>query len=374
MKAILVERSGRLNDARQWLVILLLTVTSLVGVAVASGAQSVEVDARGNWSVRAPAPEPWRQAAGSRAQAEHEGDRAALIELYNATDGANWTNATNWNSSAPIVEWYGVSTDDDGRVSRLSLNRNNLTGSIPPSLGNLANLERLHLYQNNLTGSIPPSLGNLANLERLNLSQNNLTGSIPPSLGNLANLERLHLYQNNLTGSIPPSLGNLANLEWLGLFENNLTGSIPPSLGNLANLEWLGLYRNNLTGSIPPSLGNLANLDLLGLYENDLTGSVPPSLGDLTNLLSLNIHRNKLTGPLPSLFVNLSILQYLTIYDNAGLCAPADVAFQTWLATVRYFEGDTCAAVVPVAPPLAHMLLGLFLLSSGVYWRRRPRA
>ena len=164
MKAILVERSGRLNDARQWLVILLLTVTSL-GVAVASGAQSVEVDARGNWSVRAPAPEPWRQAAGSRAQAEHEGDRAALIELYNATDGANWTNATNWNSSAPIVEWYGVSTDDDGRVSRLYLYRNNLTGSIPPSLGNLANLEWLN--QSNLTGSIPPSLGNLANLEGL---------------------------------------------------------------------------------------------------------------------------------------------------------------------------------------------------------------
>ena len=29
-------------------------------------------------------------------------DRAVLIELYNATNGANWTNSTNWNSSAPL--------------------------------------------------------------------------------------------------------------------------------------------------------------------------------------------------------------------------------------------------------------------------------
>ena len=38
-----------------------------------------------------------------------ESDRAALVALYEATDGENWTNNTNWLSDRPIGEWYGVS-------------------------------------------------------------------------------------------------------------------------------------------------------------------------------------------------------------------------------------------------------------------------
>ena len=62
-------------------------------------------------------------------------DRSALVELYTATDGANWTNNTNWNSSAPLDSWHGVSTDAAGRVTDLSLVSNQLSGSIPSSLG-----------------------------------------------------------------------------------------------------------------------------------------------------------------------------------------------------------------------------------------------
>ena len=111
------------------------------------------------------------------------GDRAVLIELYNATNGPNWTYNTNWNSSAPLDQWARVRTDANGRVEELHLGSNRLTGSIPSSLGNLANLEYLYLIHNQLTGSIPSSLGNLANLEHLYLGNNQLTGSIPSSLG-----------------------------------------------------------------------------------------------------------------------------------------------------------------------------------------------
>ena len=65
-------------------------------------------------------------------------DRAALAALYNTTNGSSWLDDTNWVSSRPLGEWYGVSTDADGRVTELDLRDNQLSGSIPSELGNLA--------------------------------------------------------------------------------------------------------------------------------------------------------------------------------------------------------------------------------------------
>ena len=111
-----------------------------------------------------------------------EGDRAALVALHNATGGPNWDSNDNWLSDVPISEWSGVSTDDNGRVTGLNLRRNQLSGKIPPELGNLENLTRLDLRQNQLSGKIPPELGNLARLSRLDLSGNQLIGCVPNSL------------------------------------------------------------------------------------------------------------------------------------------------------------------------------------------------
>ena len=54
--------------------------------------------------------------------------------------------------------------------------------------------------------------------------------SIPPELGNRANLERLLLGGNELSGSIPSELGTLANLEYLYLGGNQLSGCVPAKL------------------------------------------------------------------------------------------------------------------------------------------------
>ena len=95
-----------------------------------------------------------------------------------------------------------------------------------------------------------------------------LSGPIPPELGNLSSLENLNLAVNQLEGPIPPELGSLSNLVRLVLVSNRLTGPIPSELGNLTKLEWLKLYSNRLTGSIPAELGNLIGLSTLELFEN----------------------------------------------------------------------------------------------------------
>ena len=59
-----------------------------------------------------------------------EDDSLALVALYNATDGPNWSDNTNW-LTAPMPQWNGV-TITGVRVTRLDLRSNRLTGSIPP--------------------------------------------------------------------------------------------------------------------------------------------------------------------------------------------------------------------------------------------------
>ena len=180
---------------------------------------------------------------GTGIQCEPLSDRDILEIFYNATGGPDWTNSVGWLTDAPLGEWYGVRAHGEDRVVSLFLYTNNLTGPIPPELGNLANLETLRLYTNNLSGSIPPDLGNLASLTHMWLFGNELTGPIPPELGNLASLTLLGLNRNALSGPIPPELGNLASLTWLGLSRNALSGPIPPELGNLASVVQMCLAR-----------------------------------------------------------------------------------------------------------------------------------
>src|SRR5687768_6666720 len=111
-------------------------------------------------------------------------DSLALVDLFNSTNGVNWTIKTNW-LAGPVGKWFGVVISSN-QVVEIDLSQNNLSGSIPSSLGSLAKLRLLDLEYNDLTGSIPASLGNLADLQYLSLIINHLSGPVPSELGNLS--------------------------------------------------------------------------------------------------------------------------------------------------------------------------------------------
>ena len=152
--------------------------------------------------------------ASDEAPSTPPAERAALVALYNATDGPNWTRNTGWNTTAPVGDWYGVTTNDSGSVTALYLSSNRLSGSIPTELGNLTNLTHLNLSDNRLSGSIPTELGNLTNLTRLGLSSNSLSGSIPTEIGNLTNLTLLDLSRNSLSGCVPAALAAVRSVRF----------------------------------------------------------------------------------------------------------------------------------------------------------------
>ena len=62
-----------------------------------------------------------------------EQDSLALVALYNATNGPNWTNNENW-LTGPVSSWFGVDVNiGNNRVIRLDLRNNQLSGAIPSS-------------------------------------------------------------------------------------------------------------------------------------------------------------------------------------------------------------------------------------------------
>jgi len=147
---------------------------------------------------------------------------------------------------------------------------------------------RIDWRGDDLTGEIPPELGNLQNLEWLVLNDNDLSGEIPPELGELTNLEVIRLHSNALSGEIPAELGELTNLKSLLLAMNVLSGEIPAELGDLENLTRLNLNYNTLSGYGEGAFSTQPNLEVLQLSNNDLsTEGVDNVLSDLVDSLYL---------------------------------------------------------------------------------------
>lgn len=240
-------------------------------------------------------------------------ERQALIDLYNGTDGPNWSDSTNWlDQTGTECTWHGVLCDaNNNYVVQLLLGDNRLKGSIPSSLESLSNLQALKMNDNQLT-ELPAELGNLSNLELLILNNNGLTG-IPWELGNLYNLTGLHLNNNNLK-EIPGELRKLSSLKYLDLGSNDLT-NIPVELGYLFNLTSLNLKKNQLT-AIPAEMQNLKKLLILNLDNNQLTGTIPTFIGNLTSLEKLYMGNNQLSGTIPGELENLSNLTVLSLENN----------------------------------------------------------
>ena len=306
------------------------------------------------------------------AQDRVESDRAALVALYNATNGANWQNRTNWLSDEPIGDWYGVVTDASDRVSGLGLEDNGLAGTLPPEIGNLSRLRTVVFWGNVLTGPVPAALWSLP-LELVALPGNQVTGTLPPQVGELADLSFLDLGWTAMTGALPQSMTNLASLDFLRIEGSYLcapsnaafqawlrtiddfrgetcvpeTGSVDTDRAALVALynatnganwrnntnwlsarplgEWYGVTTDHagrivelnllfggLTGPLPPQIGDLSHLRVLNLADNfALAGPLPPEVGNLRRLGALGLTSTDLKGPLPSSVGNLSELVYL---------------------------------------------------------------
>ncbi|POR30740.1 hypothetical protein BWK58_00105 [Flavobacterium columnare] len=323
-------------------------------------------------------------------------ERQALIDLYNSTDGPNWTDKTGWDITNPnwlvsiipskivgvtiynkhVVELILIGKDKKGPIpvsigdlkflNILSICSNNITGIIPSTIGNLTNLTYLDFYDSpQLRGSIPDSIGNLTNLTFFRFANTQITGNLPESMGNLLSLNRLHFQETSITGNLPESLGNLKKLTDLRFDSKGITGTIPESWGNMTSLASLWIDRSSLEGNIPSSFSRLLNLKRLAIHYaefnteipnifNNLTkleelyitnakipGNIPESLGACANLKALSFNENKLSGTVPSSLGQLSKLEGINLGRNklSGIL-PSSLSRLTNLLSVDFSRNE----------------------------------
>ncbi|XP_062080029.1 receptor-like protein EIX1 [Humulus lupulus] len=264
---------------------------------------------------------------------------------------------------------YGTLSDCHWNLKSLivlKLDKNNLSGVIPRSIGSSYGIQYLFLGHNNFSGNLPSSLKNCTQLRVLDVKANRLKGNIPAWLGErLTNLIFLRLKSNNFYGVIPSSMCHLQFVQIFDLSNNNISGFIPSCIENftsmvdkrfqkmsnistqvplddgrqqvllyeiVAMIMWKGvlrqysrtlgllrlidLSRNNLTGEIPKELFNLVELVQLNLSRNNLNGSIPIEIGNLKKIDSLDLSNNKFSGVIPTSLASISSLSFLNLSSN----------------------------------------------------------
>ncbi|MED6139895.1 hypothetical protein PIB30_088237 [Stylosanthes scabra] len=249
-----------------------------------------------------------------------------------------------WNESTNHCTWFGITCNfsNNGRVISLILSDQQLTGTVPPSIGNLTFLTKLNLRNNSFHGEFPQQVGNLQHLQHVNISynvfggnifgnlsqckelsilaagHNNFTGTIPSWVGNFSSsMSQINLAVNNFHGSIPNEVGYLSSLTLLALNGNHFSGTIPLSVFNISSLYFFTVSQNNLHGTLPFDVGTtLPNLEIFAGGVNSFTGKIPESLTNASRLQILDFAENGLIGTIPRKFSRLPLLERLNFEDN----------------------------------------------------------
>ncbi|KAG6743277.1 hypothetical protein POTOM_054229 [Populus tomentosa] len=305
--------------------------------------------------------------------------------MFSLKKSLNVPDSLGWSDPDPC-NWNHVVCSDEKRVTRIQIGRQNLQGTLPSNLQNLAQLERLELQYNNISGPLP-SLNGLSSLQVILLSDNKFisvpsdffTGLsslqsveidnnpfsnwvIPESIKNASALQNFSANSANISGSIPGFFGpdSFPGLTILRLAFNDLEGELPASFsGSQVQSLWLNgqklsggidviqnmtllreawLHSNGFSGPLPDFSG-LKDLESLSLRDNSFTGLVPESLVNLESLKFVNLSNNLLQGPMPVFKSSVSVDM---VKDSNRFCLPTpglcDSRVNTLLSIVKSMD------------------------------------
>ena len=236
-----------------------------------------------------------------------------LAALGNATHGLRGWSAEQANpcggGSSGGCRWEGIACGEDksaGWVTRVDLSRGNCSESgckLGDALTDLPHMVFLNVAQgftSQLSGTLPYTLGNLAQLEFFNVRGTQLSGTLPDSIGNLTRLVTLDVDGTQLSGTIPESMGRLVSLENLYIMELALSGTLGAKFfANLTSVVALWMSSLLLLSGTIPDLGPLVEVNEIELGGTRLSGTIP-YLGGLNKLTKFGAANSAgLSGTVP---------------------------------------------------------------------------
>eukprot|EP00525_Craspedostauros_australis_P002463 CAMPEP_0198135044 /NCGR_PEP_ID=MMETSP1442-20131203/60386_1 /TAXON_ID= /ORGANISM="Craspedostauros australis, Strain CCMP3328" /LENGTH=535 /DNA_ID=CAMNT_0043796203 /DNA_START=18 /DNA_END=1625 /DNA_ORIENTATION=+ len=296
--------------------------------------------------------------------------RYALATFYYATnykenamigegdDGfAPWTDAYLWLSEEHTCEWKGIECAGNKEVTKIKLEENGLTGSLPIELSlvgksiveldltsnfihmqhsmydvfeTFVNLEIFFMDDNFLqtfNNGLPWQFRKLTSLIKVRLSYNLLEGDLTKAnevFKAWKNLEHLEIESNYFEGDMPPAIVEMTNLVYLYMRRNDMTINLDfLKAGTLVNLFAVWLDNNKISGQIPTEIGTIGTLASLSitiavwLDNNKISGQIPTEIGTIGTLASLSItNSTTLGGPIPTEMGNLSELRRVWLFMN----------------------------------------------------------
>jgi hypothetical protein len=272
----------------------------------------------------------------------------ALMDFYDATGGALWLNQAGWSYNAQC--WFGVKCGgiNSSDVTELSLPKNQLSGTLPASLGTIAGLEYLDVSNNQLTGTLPAAWSLLSMLRFLYLSNNMLYGVFPPS------------WAGDASASNPSSSSlGLASLQRLALNNNCLFGSLPLSIAdgtafprlmtlNVCNTKLTRWGARNVVACVETNSNRWpAACDLLPRPPRTLSASLRSHVTTLSRSLS-----STETLSCPSrfdIFFPIIPAQCVAQSCTASMYIPAgNSSVQAASSSARAAQSKTCSDTVPL--------------------------
>ena len=129
-----------------------------------------------------------------------------------------------------------------------------MSGTIPSALGLWTNLYSVDIGDMGLTGTFP-MFTNWSSVAYLYVNSNQLTGSLPESIGTaLSGIEVFYISDNGFNGTLPTTIGLWSNLREFAIDANGFSGAIPDTILNWVYLDQAYLQNNALTGTVPEDL------------------------------------------------------------------------------------------------------------------------
>lgn len=167
-------------------------------------------------------------------------------------------------------------------LQHFSVRQNALSGAdaVPPWLDNWLHLVEYDVRANALGGTLPGAtlerIGAEGTIETFLLSSNDMSGTLPTSVGSLTSLRRLELSaQAGVSGTLPTELGALTRLESLHVGTLGVSGTLPSELGALTSLRELDVAANDLSGTLPSELLLLGPLRVALFHSNRFESPLP---------------------------------------------------------------------------------------------------